>query len=73
VISNDSDLVEPIRIVIEELKLRVGVVNPHKRNSVELSRYAAFIKPIRTWVLKQSQLPATIKDDVGEITRPARW
>ena len=29
VISNDSDLAEPIRVVEDELGIRVGIVNPH--------------------------------------------
>ena len=29
VISNDSDLKEPIRVLIEELGVPVGLVNPH--------------------------------------------
>lgn len=31
VISNDSDLVEPVRIVTQELGLQVGILNPHAR------------------------------------------
>jgi uncharacterized LabA/DUF88 family protein len=33
VITNDSDLLEPIRIVRHELGLPVGILNPHKRPS----------------------------------------
>ena len=29
VVSNDSDLVEPIRLVRQDLRLAVGIVNPH--------------------------------------------
>ena len=47
-ISNDLDLVEPVRIVRSELKLPVGVLNPiPARPSVELRKYATFVKPIR--------------------------
>jgi hypothetical protein len=31
IVSNDSDLLEPIKIVREELGLKVGILNPHKR------------------------------------------
>ena len=40
VISNDSDLVEPIRMVRERLGLGVGVINPHKNTSYALVKVA---------------------------------
>ncbi len=46
-ISNDSDLTEPVRIVAQELKLPVGIINPHQYHSKELQRYATFVKRIR--------------------------
>lgn len=73
VLSNDSDLVLPIRIVREELDLPVGILNPHARFSVELSREAAFRRSIRTGNLKAAQFPDTLEDEHGTITRPARW
>ena len=42
VISNDSDLVEPVRIVTQELGLSVGILNPHPIRSRQLSEYATF-------------------------------
>jgi hypothetical protein len=37
-VTNDTDLVEPIRIVRQELTLQVGVLNPHaKCNPLVLS------------------------------------
>ncbi len=38
-ITNDSDLVAPVRIVREELKLTVGIINPHKKPSRILIRH----------------------------------
>ena len=37
VISNDSDLTEPVRFVREDLNKPVGVLNPHPNRSWELS------------------------------------
>jgi uncharacterized LabA/DUF88 family protein len=34
VVSNDSDLTEPIRLVRHELKLVVGILNPHEKQLV---------------------------------------
>jgi hypothetical protein len=72
-ITNDSDLVEPVRIVRHELGKPVGILNPHNRPSRALLRYASFIKPIRQGVLAASQLPATLRDSRGAITKPAAW
>ena len=74
VISNDSDLLEPIKIVRHELGLDVGVINPQSgRTSKELAREASFIKSIRKWVLKQSQFPPVLRDAKGEIRKPPGW
>lgn len=73
VISNDSDLVEPVRIVTQELNSKVGILNPHKKQSRELSRYASFYRPIRTGVLAASQFPTTLTDSHGTFHKPAAW
>jgi hypothetical protein len=73
VVSNDSDLVLPIRIVREELGLPVGVLNPHKTFSVELSKVASFRKQLRKGVLAAAQFPQTLTDEHGTITKPASW
>ena len=46
-ITNDSDLAEPVRIVRQELNLPVGILNPHQQHSAELKRVATFLKRIR--------------------------
>jgi len=48
VLSNDSDLVAPIRAVRTKLKKAVGVINPHQKQSVELKNCASFVKEVRT-------------------------
>jgi hypothetical protein len=48
VISNDSDLVVPIKLVRDELRLPVGVVNPRdQRPSWELRQVSTFYRNIR--------------------------
>jgi uncharacterized LabA/DUF88 family protein len=73
VISNDSDLVEPVRLVTQELGLQVGILNPHIRRSRELSQYANFYKKIRPGVVGASQFPSTMQDAVGAFHKPATW
>lgn len=73
VLSNDSDLVLPIKIVRTELKLPVGILNPHKTFAFELAKVATFKKPIRAGVLAASQFPASLTDAKGTITKPPGW
>lgn len=73
VVSNDSDLVLPIKIVTQELGLPVGIYNPHPKFSVELSQVASFRKQIRKGVLRAAQFPHTLTDARGTITKPERW
>lgn len=73
VISNDSDLVEPIQLVQSEFGLAVGVVNPHRTMSHALRKVAAFYRPLRQGVLQSSLLPDPVTDARGEIRKPSGW
>ena len=72
-ITNDSDLAEPVRIVRQELNLPVGVLNPHQHHSAELKRVATFLKRIRQSDLIASQFPAALNDAKGAFHKPASW
>jgi uncharacterized LabA/DUF88 family protein len=72
-ITNDSDLVEPMRLVQSDLGLPVGVLNPHRKPASEIARHAAFIRPIRQGVLAASQFPESLSDPNGIIRKPAGW
>ena len=73
-ISNDSDLVEPIKIVRNELKKAVIVLNPSLTTpSQELARFATFVKPIRQGVLAASQFPEQLQDKNGFFHKPPDW
>ncbi|MEJ7762773.1 MAG: NYN domain-containing protein [Thermomicrobiales bacterium] len=73
VITNDSDLAEPIRIVRGELGLQVVVVNPRKNLAFDLKGIANSYKEIRQGVLRDSQFPETLTDKNGIITKPPTW
>ena len=78
VISNDSDLALPIRMVRDRLNLPVGVVNPNTSRSsqlvpVELREAATFLRQIRLNALRDSQFPDSLTDDTGVFTKPAVW
>lgn len=75
VISNDSDLVEAVRLVRKELRLRVGILNPHPRRkrSITLSKVATFVREVDEQALQSSQFPSTLPDSNGIITKPPGW
>ena len=74
IISNDSDLAEPLRIIRSQHKdIVIGLLSPvikgHPSN--ELQKYAHFVKRIRKGVLKISQLPDKIPG--SKIYKPNQW
>jgi uncharacterized LabA/DUF88 family protein len=73
ILSNDTDLVEPIRLVRTELGLPVGVFNPHPHPSLELRQVATFYRPIRQGPARDSQFPPIMHDADGTIAKPAGW
>ncbi|KAB8143473.1 NYN domain-containing protein [Chloroflexia bacterium SDU3-3] len=73
-ITNDSDLVEPIKVIRKDLGLVVGVLNPNPRHpSVELGKHASFQKPIRQGALASSQFDDTLADANGTFNKPSSW
>ena len=78
VITNDSDLATPVRLVVTDLKLPVVVANPHATNpysnpSVQLKKAASFVKPVRTGMLSNAQFPPILGDAGGQIHKPPTW
>jgi len=72
-VTNDSDLAEPVRIVAQEIGLPVGLLNPHQFHSRELRQYATFVKRIRQGDLATSQFPDLLQDGKGKFAKPAGW
>ena len=73
VVSNDSDLLMPIRIVTEQFGKPVGLLNPQKNPSVALIPHVLFVKNIRRNVLKNSLFPSVLADKYGKFSKPAAW
>lgn len=74
IVSNDSDLADSLRLVKEQHKKVIGLVTPGapiRKTSRQLEKYADFVKPIRTWALKTSQLPSPVPG--ANIHKPASW
>lgn len=72
-VSNDSDLMEPVRMVSQELGLPVGILNPHQHHSCALKPNAAFMKRIRQSDVAACQFPATLTDKRGQFHKPPTW
>ncbi|MGH7797972.1 MAG: NYN domain-containing protein, partial [Candidatus Binatia bacterium] len=73
VISNDSDLREPVCIVRQDLNLPVGIINPHQIHSRELQEFATFIKRVREVDLANSQFSDVLEDSKGIFRKPRGW
>lgn len=74
VVSNDADLIEPIRIVTHELGIPVGVVNPRPKHfSPKLAAVAGFKRNLHKAVVKKCQFPDDLEDERGTFSKPADW
>jgi uncharacterized LabA/DUF88 family protein len=65
VVTNDSDLQEPIRVAEEELGLGVVIVNPHPRLRRSLALRASAMRQLREATVAACQLPLTLTDADG--------
>ena len=77
IVSNDSDLLEPIKIVREELGKKVGVLNPHKRPSRALLPISTSSRRSRgrasgLAVPRSNERPGWDFSQVGKVVRPDR-
>lgn len=74
VVSNDSDLKEPMRVVRHELNKVVGILNPHKvQSKALLACKPSFTKDIRTSALARSHFPDPLIAQYGNLTKPSDW
>lgn len=76
VITNDSDLAEPMRLVSQELRLKVGLINPHPRQASRalMNRgRPSFVKQIRRGVLANSQFPDEVAARGRRLHKPNGW
>lgn len=85
-VSNDSDVVPPIRFIRSRFQLPVGVLNPQigfpdpltgrypkPKNSYTLKQEADFYRPVRPKILAGSLFPAQLTDTKGTVTKPQGW
>jgi len=73
VVTNDSDLVEPIKVVAKQVGLPVGVLNPCHQPAGGLKRAATFYTVLRKGVLAKAQFSEILRDEKGSFSKPASW
>lgn len=74
IISNDSDLKEPIAQVRQRFGKKIAILAPEgARISRALLPLAHFIKHIRAGALTNAQFPSPMSDAVGQFHKPVRW
>jgi uncharacterized LabA/DUF88 family protein len=73
IISNDSDLLTPIRMAKSDCGLVIGLVPPRARGSIELKRLADFKIDPRVQVLAASQFADPVLTLDGAISKPVGW
>ena len=74
VLSNDSDLIEPMRIARQEFGKVIGLLSPVPNPNPLLKQTASFIRRIHRSDLERSQFPDEIELPGGDvIARPSEW
>jgi hypothetical protein len=73
VVSGDSDLTEPVRLITQELHKDVWVQNPRDVSSQELEAVATDYRRIRPGVLQGTQLPDPVSDGTKNYSCPPKW
>ncbi|MDX2224209.1 MAG: NYN domain-containing protein [Rhodospirillaceae bacterium] len=71
VLSNDTDLVEPIRIVARECNLPVGLIAPVKKPAAGLVGVSSFVRHIRSHHLAVAQFHDPVPGTA--IRKPPTW
>ena len=69
-ISNDSDFIETVRVITQDLKLKLILISPFAHNNRRLSEHASELRQIRRGLLEVSQFPDNLVDMIGEFHKP---
>ncbi|MGI8553529.1 MAG: NYN domain-containing protein [Dehalococcoidia bacterium] len=75
VVSDDTDLLEPIRLVRQRFGRDVLVLNPHRGRQLnrDLRQVATSYRTLTVPPLRACQFPRMLSDANGVITKPATW
>jgi uncharacterized LabA/DUF88 family protein len=73
VLTNDTDLAEPIRLARDDLGLQLALLSPSESPARSLRAIVDVVKKLRHGPLHASQFPDLLRDERGEIHRPRAW
>ncbi|HUZ90056.1 MAG TPA: NYN domain-containing protein [Candidatus Acidoferrales bacterium] len=73
VVSDDSDLLTPVRMVTTDLHKKVGILNPQQKGACQLREAATFVRRLRAGPLAGCQFPDEMTDVNGTFHRPPSW
>lgn len=74
VISNDSDLMEPIRVIKQKFNLPIVVISPYPTLTTKLRKASTSWGILDKSLLGRCQLPDHLRDRKGRlITKPVSW
>lgn len=74
VLSNDSDLAEPMRMVRQDLRRMTALVTPDGSPAAQLiATRPSTHRQLRDGLLEAAQFPAIVRDEHGSIRRPGTW
>jgi len=72
IITNDTDLKEPVRIISQEAMLPITLLAPSDNPAAELKQRATHVRHLRPY-LGVSQFPDPVMGPKGPIAKPAGW
>ena len=72
-ISGDSDLATPVKMIVSKFHKTVGVLNPQQNECRTLKKDASFYKHIREPALASSQFAPVLTDSRGTFHKPPSW
>jgi uncharacterized LabA/DUF88 family protein len=73
ILTNDSDLTEPVRIVAQELNLPVTLLTPVSKPSTSLVRYASHVRHITPYLGPCILPDPVILANGRKVSKPADW
>ena len=73
VLTNDSDLATPVKMVRDEVGKPVTILNPHKSLARMLQQCATNVKQIRMGAVRAAQFAPVLQDSKGRFFKPEAW
>ena len=72
-LSNDTDLKTPLKVVKHKLGKQIGIISPIRKIHEDLKNISDFKKAITNEILSRCQFPIEMKDSKGSFFCPPEW